>query len=80
VDNRQYPRIYDASVAISGTTEKLWSQSIALISTAESQPTSFQRFIHWDADTTLDPLPVKFRGVLSLVDHQPEMGVFPGCS
>jgi len=77
-DNRQYPRIYDVLRRYLGQRKALGHNRFALISTRESQPTSFQRLYHWDADTTLDPLPVNVQGVLSLVDHQPEMGGFQG--
>jgi ectoine hydroxylase-related dioxygenase (phytanoyl-CoA dioxygenase family) len=75
-DNRQYPRIYDAFVDI-WDNEKLW----VTIDRANLNPPNrsrrpFSGFIHWDADTTLDPLPVNVQGVLSLVDHEPEMGGF----
>ncbi|MFO1055578.1 MAG: hypothetical protein U1E53_01270 [Dongiaceae bacterium] len=36
----------------------------------------FDGFIHWDVDTSLDPLPINVQGVLSLVDTDPEMGGF----
>ena len=75
-DNRQSPRIYDAFVDI-WDTEALW----VTIDRANHNPPNrggrgFDGFIHWDADTSLDPLPINVQGVLSLVDTEPEMGGF----
>ena len=75
-DNRQSPRIYDAFVDI-WDTEALW----VTIDRANHNPPNrgvrgFDGFIHWDVDTSLDPLPVSVQGVLSLVDTDPEMGGF----
>jgi ectoine hydroxylase-related dioxygenase (phytanoyl-CoA dioxygenase family) len=36
----------------------------------------FPGFIHWDIDTSLDPLPVNVQGVLSLNDATEELGGF----
>ena len=75
-DNRQYPRIYDAFVDI-WDNEKLWvTIDRANLNPPNRSQRPFSGFIHWDADTTLDPLPVNVQGVLSLVDHEPEMGGF----
>jgi hypothetical protein len=75
-DNRQFPRVYDAFVDI-WDNEKLW----VTIDRANLNPPNrsgrpFTGFIHWDADTTLDPLPINVQGVLSLVDSDEEMGGF----
>jgi hypothetical protein len=74
--NRQHPRVYDAFVDI-WDQEELW----VTIDRANHNPPnrnarSFDGFIHWDADTSLDPLPINVQGVLSLVDTDPEMGGF----
>jgi ectoine hydroxylase-related dioxygenase (phytanoyl-CoA dioxygenase family) len=77
-DNRQYPRVYDAFVDI-WDNEKLWvTIDRANLNPPNRSQRPFSGFIHWDADTTLDPLPVNVQGVLSLVDHEPEMGGFQG--
>ena len=77
-DNRQYPRIYDAFVDI-WDNEKLWvTIDRANLNPPNRSQRPFAGFIHWDADTTLDPLPVNVQGVLSLVDHELEMGGFQG--
>jgi hypothetical protein len=75
-DNRQCPRVYDAFVDI-WDSAALW----ATIDRANHNPPNrdvrgFDGFIHWDADTSLDPLPINVQGVLSLVDTDPEMGGF----
>ncbi|QXD14231.1 phytanoyl-CoA dioxygenase family protein [Rhodocaloribacter litoris] len=75
-DNRQYPRVYDAFVDI-WDREDLW----VTIDRANLNPPNhshrpFEGFIHWDVDTSADPLPVNVQGVLSLVDTDPEVGGF----
>jgi hypothetical protein len=75
-DNRQYLRIYDAFVDI-WDNEKLWvTIDRANLNPPNRSQRPFSGFIHWDADTTLDPLPVNVQGVLSLVDHELDMGGF----
>jgi hypothetical protein len=75
-DNRQHPRVYDAFVDI-WDSEALW----VTIDRANFNPPNrdvraFDGFIHWDVDTSLEPLPVLCQGVLALVDADPEMGGF----
>lgn len=36
----------------------------------------YKGFIHWDVDTSLDPIPVNVQGVLSLVNTDIDMGGF----
>ncbi len=75
-DNRQYPRVYDAFVDI-WDTEQLWvTIDRANLNPPNRSKRAFAGFIHWDADTTLDPLPINVQGVISLVDSDPEMGGF----
>ena len=75
-DNRQTQRVYDAFVDI-WDREDLWvTIDRANLNPPNRSGRAFQGFIHWDADTTLDPLPVNVQGVLSLVDTDPEMGGF----
>jgi hypothetical protein len=74
--NRQHPRIYDAFVDI-WDKEELWvTIDRANLNPPNRNARSFDGFIHWDADTSLDPLPINVQGVLSLVDTDPEMGGF----
>lgn len=65
-NNRQHPRIYDAFVDIWGR-EDLW----VTIDRANLNPPvrpdhDFKGYIHWDIDTSLNPLPVNVQGVLAL--------------
>jgi hypothetical protein len=75
-DNRQHPRIHDAFVDI-WDQEELWvTIDRANLNPPNKQARGFNGFIHWDADTRLDPLPINVQGVVSLVDTDPEMGGF----
>ena len=75
-NNRQHPRIYDAFVDIWGT-EALWvTIDRANLNVPLREGHTFTGFIHWDVDTSLDPLPVNVQGVLSLNDQTREMGGF----
>lgn len=76
-DNRMHQRLYDAFVDI-WDMEDLWvSIDRANLNTPNKGKRGSTGFIHWDADTSRDPLPVAVQGVLSLV-HQDggEMGGF----
>lgn len=76
-DNRMHQRLYDAFVDI-WDMEDLWvSIDRANLNTPNKGKRGSAGFIHWDADTSRDPLPVAVQGVLSLV-HQDggEMGGF----
>nr|WP_315493710.1 phytanoyl-CoA dioxygenase family protein [uncultured Rhodoferax sp.] len=75
-NNRQTQRVYDAFVDI-WDREDLWvSIDRANLNTPNRGARQFTGFIHWDADTTLDPLPVNVQGVLALSDTSPESGGF----
>lgn len=75
-DNRQTPRVYDAFVDI-WDREDLWvSIDRANLNTPNRGARAFPGFIHWDAETTLDPLPVNVQGVLALSDTSEESGGF----
>jgi hypothetical protein len=72
-ENRQYQRVYEAFVDIWGT-EKLW---VTIDRANLNLPNSdFKGFIHWDIDTSLDPLPINVQGVLALNDATADMGGF----
>jgi Phytanoyl-CoA dioxygenase (PhyH) len=76
-DNRMHKRIYDAFVDV-WDMEDLWvSIDRANLNTPNRAKRASTGFVHWDADTSLDPLPVSVQGVLSLV-HQDggDMGGF----
>lgn len=75
-NNRQYPRVYDAFVDIWGM-EKLWvTIDRANLNVPSRSGHEFKGFIHWDIDTSLNPLPVNVQGVLSLNDTTEDMGGF----
>jgi ectoine hydroxylase-related dioxygenase (phytanoyl-CoA dioxygenase family) len=75
-DNRQTPRVVDAFVDI-WDRQDLWvTIDRANLNTPNKGKRKFGGFIHWDADTTLDPLPVNVQGVLALSDTSPESGGF----
>jgi hypothetical protein len=66
-DNRQHPRVYDAFVDIWDRTDLWVTIDRANMNMPKKVPGSPNGFIHWDVDTTLDPLPIGVQGVLSLV-------------
>jgi hypothetical protein len=75
-DNRQEPRVYDAFVDIWDRID-LWAAiDRANLNTPNRDGRPFTGFIHWDADTSLSPLPIGVQGVLSLVDTDSEIGGF----
>ena len=75
-DNRQTPRIYDAFVDI-WDREDLWvSFDRANMNPPNKGIHSSKGFIHWDADTSLKPLPIEVQGVLSLAKQDEEVGGF----
>ena len=75
-DNRQRPRIHDAFVDI-WDQEELWvTIDRANLNPPNRNARGFNGFIHWDADTRLDPLPVNVQGVVSLVDTDGDVGGF----
>jgi hypothetical protein len=74
--NRQLPRIHDAFADL-WRTEKLWvTIDRANLNVPNRQGFDFKGFIHWDIDTSVDPLPVDVQGVLSLTDTVPGQGGF----
>lgn len=75
-NNRQNQRVYDAFVDI-WDTEALWvTIDRANLNTPNRGKRTFKGFIHWDADTTLRPLPVNVQGVLALSDTSEHTGGF----
>jgi len=68
-NNRMERRVYDAFVDI-WDIEDLWvSIDRANLNTPNKGKRASAGFIHWDADTSLEPKPVSVQGVVSLV-HQ----------
>jgi hypothetical protein len=75
-DNRQVQRVYDAFVDI-WDMEDLWvTIDRANLNPPKKTPGNKDGFIHWDADTSLEPKPIGVQGVLSLVDQDEEVGGF----
>ncbi|KQS96567.1 MULTISPECIES: phytanoyl-CoA dioxygenase family protein [unclassified Rhizobium] len=75
-DNRQEPRVYGAFVDI-WDREDLW----VTIDRANLNPPKKVKgnpngFIHWDIDTSIDPLPIGVQGVLSLKKQDGDVGGF----
>ena len=74
--NRQNPRVYNAFVDI-WDREDLWvTIDRANLNPPNNLNRAFNGFIHWDANTTLDPLPVNVQGVLALTDTDESTGGF----
>lgn len=74
--NRQTPRVYDAFVDI-WDREDLWvTIDRANLNPPNKRQRGFPGFIHWDADTSLDPLPINVQGVLALTDTDDQTGGF----
>ena len=76
-NNRMHPKIYNAFVDIWGT-EKLWvTIDRANLNLPNKPGHEYKGFVHWDIDTSRDPLPVNTQGVLALNDQTNEnMGGF----
>ena len=75
-DNRQTQRVYDAFVDI-WDCEELWVNiDRANLNPPKKGATSKDGFIHWDVNTSLDPLPIGVQGVLSLDVQDGETGGF----
>lgn len=75
-DNRQHPRIYDTFVDIWDRTDLWVTIDRANLNMPKKVPGNPNGFIHWDVDTSLDPLPVGVQGVLSLVRQDQALGGF----
>jgi hypothetical protein len=75
-DNRMEQRVYDAFVDI-WDIEDLWvSIDRANLNVPKKVQGNPNGFIHWDSDTSLDPLPIGVQGVLSLVKQDGDIGGF----
>ena len=75
-DSRQSQRVFDTYVDI-WDRDDLWvTIDRANLNTPNRDGRKFGGFIHWDVDTSRDPLPINVQGVLSLVDTDEEVGGF----
>lgn len=74
--NRQLPRIHRAFADL-WDTEQLWvTIDRANLNVPNRPGFEFEGFMHWDIDTSLDPIPFDVQGVLSLTDTVPGQGGF----
>ena len=75
-NNRQNLRIYDSFVDV-WDQEDLWvTIDRANLNPPNRNGRNFKGFIHWDADTSIKPLPVNVQGVLALSDTNLDTGGF----
>jgi len=75
-DNRQEQRVYDAFVDI-WDREDLWvTIDRANLNPPNRAARSSNGFIHWDVDTSIQPLPIGVQGVLSLAKQDGDVGGF----
>lgn len=78
-DNRQYPRIHQAFSEIWGN-EKLWVSMDRANMKPPQHPNhpeyDHEGFIHWDLDSTQNPIPFAVQGVLYLSDTDENQGGF----
>ncbi|OIJ94906.1 phytanoyl-CoA dioxygenase [Streptomyces sp. MUSC 14] len=75
-DVRQTPRVYDAFADIWDRTDLWVTIDFANVNPPNRGPRAFDGFIHWDVDTSTDPLPVSCQAVLSLTHGDEEIGGF----
>lgn len=73
-DNRSYQKVYDAFVDIWGIEELWTSIDRCNLNFPQKPGFEFEGFIHWDADTSLRPLPINVQGILFLTDTGIEDG------
>ena len=75
-NNRQNPKVYNSFVDI-WDREDLWvTIDRANLNTPNRNGREFDGFIHWDANTSLIPLPVNVQGVLALTSTNIRTGGF----
>ena len=75
-NNRQFPRVHQAFADIWGT-EKLWVSFDRANMNPPARPDwDYQGMVHWDIDTSKDPVPFMVQGVLYLEDTSADQGGF----
>lgn len=75
-DNRMEPRVYDAFVDI-WDQEDLWvTIDRANLNLPNNNLKNPDGFIHWDVDTSMEPLPIGVQGILSLTRQDEITGGF----
>ena len=75
-DNRMEPRVHDIFVDIWDREDPWVTIDRANLNPPRKGNGNPDGFIHWDVDTSLDPLPVGVQGVLSLTPQDAETGGF----
>ncbi len=75
-DNRMERRVYDAFVDIWDRADLWVAIDRANLNPPRQIKGNSDGFIHWDVDTTLDPLPIGVQGVLSLAVQDDATGGF----
>lgn len=75
-DVRQSPRVYEAFADIWDRTDLWVTIDFANVNPPNRGPRAFDGFVHWDVDTSTDPLPVSCQAVLSLTHGDEEIGGF----
>ncbi|QTZ96379.1 phytanoyl-CoA dioxygenase family protein [Streptomyces auratus AGR0001] len=75
-DIRQTPRVYGAFADIWDRTDLWVTIDFANVNPPNRGPRAFDGFIHWDVDTSTEPLQVSCQAVLSLTHGDEEIGGF----
>ncbi len=76
-NNRQHPRVYGAFADI-WQREDLWVSidRVGFNPPARADDWDYHGFVHWDIDTSIQPVPFKVQGVLYLADTSADQGGF----
>ncbi|MBV2354160.1 phytanoyl-CoA dioxygenase family protein [Streptomyces sp. J2-1] len=75
-DVRQTPRVYEAFADVWDQDELWVTIDFANVNPPNRGTRAFEGFVHWDVDTSGDPLPVSCQAVLSLTHGNEEIGGF----
>ncbi|MCE0556404.1 phytanoyl-CoA dioxygenase family protein [Motilimonas sp. E26] len=75
-DNRQNQRVYDAFVDVWDTDELWVSLDRVNMNPPNIRNRKINPFIHWDINTTENPMPLRIQGVLAINDSSPKQGGF----
>ncbi|WP_018555034.1 phytanoyl-CoA dioxygenase family protein [Streptomyces sp. ATexAB-D23] len=73
---RQAPRVYEAFADVWDQDELWVTIDFANVNPPNRGERAFDGFVHWDVDTSPDPLPVSCQAVLSLTHGNEEIGGF----
>ena len=75
-NNRQNSCVYNALVDLCDRLDLWVTIYRANLNPPNRQGCDFKGFVYWDADTSINPLPVNVQGVLALSDTTQETGAF----